>query len=80
MTGEVRTVATGDRLRLTWHPEERDGPTTLQLRLTAPRNDETKTTLRFHHERLADAAEREAMRGHWRCVLDELESIIARLS
>lgn len=75
-TGDVRTVTAGERLRLTWQPATRDAPTTLQLTLACPRNDETRTTLRFHHEQLADGAEREAMRDHWRTVLDELETVV----
>lgn len=71
-TGEVRTVRPAERLRLTWQPADRDEPTTLQLSLACPRNDDSKTTLRFHHERLADAEEREAMRARWRSVLDRL--------
>jgi hypothetical protein len=31
------------------------------------------TTVRFHQERLADAAERERQPAHWRAVLDDLE-------
>ena len=72
--GEVRTVAPGERLRLTWQPADREAPTTLQLTLSCPRNGDTRTTLRIHHEKLADAEEREAMREHWRAVLDELEA------
>lgn len=72
-TGEVRTVKPGERLRLTWQPSGREAATTLQLTLACPRNDASKTTLRFHHERLAGAAEREAMRDRWRAVLDRLE-------
>lgn len=77
IAGEVRTVKPGERLRLTWQPSDRAGATTLQLSLACPRNDDAKTTLRFHHERLADAGEREAMRDRWRSALDRLEAIVA---
>lgn len=76
ITGEVRTVSEGERLRLTWQPPDREGPTTLQLTLTCPRSNETRTTLRFHHEKLADGDEREAMRERWRNVLDRLETVL----
>lgn len=76
-TGEVRTVAPGERLRLTWEPDGRESPTTLQLSLACSRNDATRTTLRFHHERLADADEREAMRERWRTTLDRLAALVA---
>lgn len=74
-SGEIRTVSAGERLRLSWQPEGRDEPTTLQLTLSCPRNDESKTTLRVHHEKLADAAERDAMREHWQSVLDRIETL-----
>lgn len=73
-TGEVRTVKAGERLRMTWQPAARADPTTLQLTLACPRNDDSKTTLRVHHEKLADGDEREAMREHWRAVLDRIEA------
>ena len=75
--GEVRTVSEGERLRMTWQPAGRDEPTTLQLTLSCPRNDDSKTTLRVHHEKLAGADEREAMREHWRGVLDRIEDWVA---
>ena len=75
--GEVRTVSEGERLRMTWQPAGRDEPTTLQLTLSCPRNDDSKTTLRVHHEKLADADEREAMGAHWRDVLDRIEASLA---
>ena len=73
-TGEVRTVRAGERLRMIWQPADRDEPTTLQLTLACPRNDASKTTLRVHHEKLADGEEREAMRERWRAALDRVEA------
>lgn len=73
-SGEVRTVSEGERLRITWHPAGREHPTTLQMTLSCPRNDETKTTLRVHHEKLVDAAERDAMKAHWQQVLDSIQA------
>lgn len=75
--GEVRTVSEGERLRMTWQPAGRGEPTTLQLTLSCPRNDDSKTTLRVHHEKLAGADEREAMREHWRGVLDRIEAWVS---
>ncbi|MFJ8039762.1 SRPBCC domain-containing protein [Kitasatospora sp. NPDC096147] len=63
VTGEVRGYRPGVRLRLT------HGPTTVQLTVT-PAGDGSKSVLRFHQERLADAAERERQRAHWRAVMD----------
>jgi uncharacterized protein YndB with AHSA1/START domain len=76
VVGEIRTRSEGDRLRLTWQPADRSAPTTLQFTLSCPRNDRSKTTLRFHHEHLANATEREAMRDHWKTVLDEIEAAL----
>lgn len=76
ITGEIRAVSEGERLRMTWQPPNRETSTTLQLRLSCPRNGETRTTLRFHHEKLADADEREAMRERWREALDRLEALV----
>jgi hypothetical protein len=33
--------------------------------------------VRFHQERLADAAEREQQRAHWRAVLDAVVAALA---
>lgn len=75
---EVRTVKPGHRLRLAWRPAGRAADTTLQLTLSCPRNTRSRTTLRFHHEKLADEAEREDARVHWRAVLEELAKLAAR--
>ena len=34
--------------------------------------------LRFHQERLADAAEREQQRAHWQAVMDAVETALAQ--
>jgi len=34
--------------------------------------------VRFHHERLADAEERERQRDHWRSVLDRSAPLLSR--
>lgn len=75
--GEIRTRADGERLRLTWQPPGWARPSTLQLTLSCPRNTSTKTVLRFHHEHLADAETREAMRTRWHAVLDAIEEHLA---
>lgn len=76
--GELRTIKPEERLRLTWHPDDWDTDSTLQVSLACPRNSVEKTVLRFHQERLADSGTREAMREHWRAVLDRLEAHIDR--
>jgi len=67
--GEVRSVATGRRLRLTWQPADWESPSTLQLYIEAKGD---RTAIRVHHERLASEAARVEMRRHWGAILDEL--------
>ena len=71
--GEIRTRTEETRLRLTWQPPGWIRSSTLQLTLSCPRNSADTTTLRIHHEHLADAPTREAMRVRWQAVLDDLE-------
>lgn len=65
--GEFRVVKPNDRIRMTWQPMNAD-PSTVQIALS-PAGD-GKTAVRFHHERLGSAKQREQMRRHWRDVLD----------
>ncbi|MDJ0344075.1 SRPBCC domain-containing protein [Streptomyces sp. H10-C2] len=73
-TGEIRGYHVGSRIRLTHRPAGRPYETTLQVTVT-PSGD--GTMLRFHQERLADAAEREAQRLHWRSVMDAVTDALA---
>jgi uncharacterized protein YndB with AHSA1/START domain len=65
--GEVRSVHSRDRIRLTWRPPGWDHDSTVQVavRPAGP----GRTMLRFHQERLTSALEREQQRTHWRTVL-----------
>lgn len=67
--GEVRSFRPLDRIRLTWRPPDWDHDATVQLAIS-PKG--SKTTIRFHQERLADAAERERQRAHWSAVMDRV--------
>ena len=67
--GEVRSVAHGQRIRITCRTPELAEPSTLQLYLAPSGN---KTSIRFHQERLSSLEERERMRTHWRGVLEGL--------
>ena len=71
--GEVRTVAPGQRVRLTWSHPELSQPSTLQVTLVASGK---KTSVRFHQERLSSLDEREGMRRHWREVLRKLQELL----
>jgi uncharacterized protein YndB with AHSA1/START domain len=77
VTGEIRTFREGERIRLTWQPPELDRATTLQVTLSCPRNTDSKTTLRFHHEKLESAEHREEMRAHWKAVAQRLRRLAA---
>lgn len=70
VTGEVRVVKPGDRLRMTWHPDGWSTPATLQLTLTEAASGKTAVTA--HLEKLPDADAREAMRSHWSEALERL--------
>jgi len=67
--GEIRVVKPGDRLRMTWHPDAFEAPATLQITLSSVK---TGTTVGVHVEKLAGEEAREAVRAHFRAVLEEL--------
>lgn len=71
--GEVRSVRPLDRVRLTWQPDGRAAPATVQVTVASAPGG---CSVRFHTERLASEDEREAMRTHWRQVLDRLDSAL----
>ncbi|MGW4895172.1 SRPBCC family protein [Kitasatospora sp. NPDC004240] len=73
-TGELRSLHPGARIRLTWRPPGRTGPTTVQLTVTP---NGGRTVLRFHQERLADPEERSRQREHWRAVMDAVAAELA---
>ena len=68
--GETRSFRELDRLRLTWQPADWSHETTLQLTVSSA--GEGRTRLGVHQERLANAAEREQQRLHWKGVITEL--------
>lgn len=68
--GEIRSLRSHDRVRLTWQPSDRHDPATVQITV-APAA--TGCTIRFHTERLDNSDEREQMRTHWKAVADEIE-------
>ena len=71
-TGEIRVVKPGDRLRMTWQPEDWPAPATLQF--TLAKTGSGKTAVQAHLEKLPDGDAREAMRTRWR---EALERIVA---
>lgn len=75
-TGEIRTVSAGERLRLTWQPSTFSEPSTLQLTLEAHDNDD-RTIVRVHQEKLENSDQRELMRDRWTTVLEGIKAEIA---
>ncbi len=71
--GEVRSFTPEKHLRLTWQPPDFPAPSTLQVSLEP---SGTKTAVRFHQEKLANAEAREQMRTHWREVLQKLAELV----
>lgn len=66
--GELR-AASDRHLRLTWEAPGWSGESTVQVRVLPAKRG---TTIAFHQERLADAAERERALARWSDVLDAL--------
>lgn len=72
-TGELRSFRPGDRIRLTWRPPGRERDTTVQIALE---DKGGRTGIRFHQERLAGAAEREAQRRRWKRIAADFAALL----
>lgn len=72
-TGEVRSLREHDRIRVTWHPAAWTHDTTVQVALLPAA---TGTVILFHQEHLADGAERERQREHWKAVIERLVQLL----
>lgn len=75
IAGEIRVVKPIERIRLSWQPKDWKKSSTLQITLSCPRNNEDKTTVNFHHEKLPDTKTREKMKVHWRNILNDLFTV-----
>ncbi|WP_156755959.1 SRPBCC family protein [Actinokineospora pegani] len=64
VVGEVRGYRVNERVRVT------HGDTVVQFTLSPAAN--SKTTLRFHQERMSSAAQREQQREHWQRVMADV--------
>ncbi|GAA0393821.1 SRPBCC domain-containing protein [Streptomyces luteireticuli] len=73
-TGEVRGFREGARLRLTHRPSGAVAETTVQVTVT-PRGE--GAMLRFHQERLPDAAARAERREHWHAAMETVVNSLA---
>ncbi len=65
--GEVRVVAEGSHLRLTWQPGPWPRPSTIQVRVI-PKGE--RAVITFHQEHLPGPAERVERRAHFAAALD----------
>lgn len=73
VTGELRSFRPGDRIRLTWRPAHWERDATVQIALE---DKGGRTGIRFHQERLAGAAEREAQRRHWKRIAADFAALL----
>ena len=73
----IRSYTDQLRVRMAWQPEDWPHDTTLQLTV---KEAATGTTIGFHHERLADRAERKLMLGHWKNVAAAISAHFASAS
>jgi uncharacterized protein YndB with AHSA1/START domain len=71
--GEVRVVAPGSHVRLTWQPDGWAAASTIQVRVLPAAGG---TTVSFHQERMPGAAERESMHRRWSAALDRLAALL----
>ena len=64
-TGELRSLRPGNRIRLTWKPDDWSHDSIVQVAL---RDKGEKTGITFHQEQLVSNSERERQRTHWQQV------------
>lgn len=72
--GQVRVFVSDSHIRLTWKPKAWANGSALQLRVTG---DDKKSTIVFHHDKLADADQREEVQAYWN---EKMEAIGHSLS
>jgi uncharacterized protein YndB with AHSA1/START domain len=68
--GEIRVVKPGDRIRMTWQPDDWPQPATLQVAVTATAPGRAR--LNAHLEKLPDAESREVMRERMRVAMERV--------
>jgi uncharacterized protein YndB with AHSA1/START domain len=72
-SGDIRSFNEGSLIRMTWQPREWNFVSTLQVRVMPAKSG---ATISFHHEKLQNSDQREAMQRHWSGVLDQLAALI----
>lgn len=71
--GQIRSYNHGSLIRMTWQPRDWDFFSTIQIRVIPAK---TGATISFHHEKLQDGEQRQAMHEHWSDVLDKLGNLV----
>lgn len=72
ISGEIRTVTIGQKLRISWKRPHWRTTSVLQLYLVPTGG---KTSIRIHQEKLRDADQRTEMKQHWQAVLEKIQKI-----
>lgn len=70
---EIRSYEQYGLIRMKWQPPGWESNSTLQIRVRPARNG---ATISIHHEWLADAEQREAMRVRWTALLENIKASI----
>lgn len=73
VTGDITTFKPGSHLRMTWKPAKWKNTSMLQVRVLPAGQ---RSAISFHHDKLADARQREQMKAHWQDVLEKLAALI----
>jgi uncharacterized protein YndB with AHSA1/START domain len=73
ITGEVRSVRPGEKVRLAWRPMGWEHESIVQVTVIPVAR---KATIAFHQEHLPSEKERERMRKHWSAALDALQELL----
>jgi uncharacterized protein YndB with AHSA1/START domain len=71
--GEVKVLSANSHLRITWHPKEWPGPSTIQIRVIPK---EGHSVIAFHQEHLPGPNERAERKVFFKRVLDTFEKWI----
>ncbi|MBY8961655.1 SRPBCC domain-containing protein [Flavobacterium sp. D11R37] len=73
ITGTVRVVKEFSHVRLTYKKENWHSESLVQIRFIPAK---TGTTISYHQEKLADAAQREEMKQHWEAALTKFTELL----
>jgi hypothetical protein len=71
---QTTTYVEGSHVRLRWQPQGDEAHSILQIRVTP--KDDGRTTLSFHHEKLADIETREKLKQRWQGTLSAIAAVI----